>query len=584
SAEWLTTLLQQRCGIVQPRDFQVRHGMDLINGKDLFLVVAPGQGKTLVMYAPLLAAQALSQQGIAIIVAPTKLLTVQLSNGATKIGLRALAINEDTLRTAQYENHDLFKELAAGKDVRIAVMSPQMLSGERMNSFLRTASNKRQIRWFMVDEAHLVDEESTLWLEPYRGIKMMRARLVSGTIWAAFTGTATPSCSLAIAAGLGFRRGHYVDARYSVDRPNIKYITRFLEYPVSGAEFLDLAFLIPHDMTCAQDIPITLVFCNTIETGYRLMKFLDRLIPSTVPQRLKIVKLYNSLMPDNYRQKFVCDINSGTVLRIGICTDTCVYGFDVPGVRRTVNLGVPKSRQEAKQKDLRGGRDGSLAIAYSYAPDWVRDIPPETVQTKKEKHDAERRKKLEHDILLWFNPPPTMCPRRLDLESNGEVFEPRERWCSTCHPEPEVSSDATANAKWADILAASAPIKVASNVRSDGTYCALGVRTRQAFITMLLQWRGRVWKRTRGDCIDEPAQRFLPVFLINRLADKAHACTTYKKFEHVMTGWDSLSSHGVELFQWLTEILEGFKAARTQRTSENNIKVEEQDLKIVQHV
>ena len=47
----------------------------------------------------------------------------------TSCGLRALAINEDTLRSAHYEQRDLFRELLAGNDVRVILTRMDMSEG-----------------------------------------------------------------------------------------------------------------------------------------------------------------------------------------------------------------------------------------------------------------------------------------------------------------------------------------------------------------------------------------------------------------------------------------------------------------------
>lgn len=78
SPEWLKKLLQEKCHFHNVRDFQLKHGLELADSKDVFLVIAPGMGKTTVMLAPLLAAQARDQPGIGLIVVPTKALGVQL--------------------------------------------------------------------------------------------------------------------------------------------------------------------------------------------------------------------------------------------------------------------------------------------------------------------------------------------------------------------------------------------------------------------------------------------------------------------------------------------------------------------------
>ncbi len=45
----INQLLCQKCNISQAHNFQLNHRCDLVNGKDVFLVVGPGMGKTLVL-------------------------------------------------------------------------------------------------------------------------------------------------------------------------------------------------------------------------------------------------------------------------------------------------------------------------------------------------------------------------------------------------------------------------------------------------------------------------------------------------------------------------------------------------------
>ena len=77
SCQWLDALLREKCKVPSLREHQLIHGMDLNNGKDLFLVIATSQGKTIVLHAPLIAAQARKEDGIALLIAPTKVLVEQ---------------------------------------------------------------------------------------------------------------------------------------------------------------------------------------------------------------------------------------------------------------------------------------------------------------------------------------------------------------------------------------------------------------------------------------------------------------------------------------------------------------------------
>ncbi|KAJ7843532.1 hypothetical protein B0H14DRAFT_3456092 [Mycena olivaceomarginata] len=93
SAEWLDSLLH------------------LNDGQDVFLVIAPGFGKSVVLFAPLIAAQARGERGIAFMIVPTKVLAEQQAEVGRKYGLRAVAINEDSVREAYTrENRDLCAE------------------------------------------------------------------------------------------------------------------------------------------------------------------------------------------------------------------------------------------------------------------------------------------------------------------------------------------------------------------------------------------------------------------------------------------------------------------------------------------
>jgi len=73
----MENLLIEKCSLSTIRPFQLEHAMDLNAGKDLFLVIATGMGKTTVLHAPLLAAQARCEKGIALLIVPTKILVEQ---------------------------------------------------------------------------------------------------------------------------------------------------------------------------------------------------------------------------------------------------------------------------------------------------------------------------------------------------------------------------------------------------------------------------------------------------------------------------------------------------------------------------
>ncbi|KAJ7867729.1 P-loop containing nucleoside triphosphate hydrolase protein [Mycena olivaceomarginata] len=508
SRAWLDSLLREKCGVPSLFPHQLDHGKDLNDGRDLFLVIAPGLGKSIVLFAPLIAAQARGEQGLAFMIVPTKVLAEQQAEVGRKYGLRAIAINEDSVgEAATREKRDLFAEWAGGDDISVGVMSPQMLQGHRMGKLLNDPKIKRLVRWMLIDEAHVLDEESGTFREPYRGILHMRPRLPSSTVWAGVTGTATVTAALHIAAGLGFRPGQYVNARYTIDRHNVKIIPRFLEHPTSGFEFMDLSFIIPPDMKFAHDIILTLIFLKTIKSGYELMY-----IPALA--RVVIVHLGDSIN-------------------------------DPPEVR--------------KQQMGRPGHDGSPATAIVYAPAWVRQIPESQIMTKQGFADLERRRQLPDVTLQTFNATVDCCPREVDLKYNSEEFVRRPDCCSLHDPEPEQSRDLAMVAEWVKRYKELDQTAKAKTIRSDGTYTALDTVLKQSLTRIILAWRARKYCSVRKASNTGGGSVFvLPERFIQRIVDRAHACTSVDRFWGIMHDWEHLPFFGDDLFELLGEVLPGY--------------------------
>ncbi len=74
SSEWLDVLLRKKCGVEALHPHQSLHSYDLVRGRDVFLVIATGPDKTLIILAPLIAVQACRESGIALLLVPTKAL------------------------------------------------------------------------------------------------------------------------------------------------------------------------------------------------------------------------------------------------------------------------------------------------------------------------------------------------------------------------------------------------------------------------------------------------------------------------------------------------------------------------------
>ncbi|KAK1225471.1 hypothetical protein PQX77_011584 [Marasmius sp. AFHP31] len=514
--------------------------------------------------APLLAAKARREKGVGLMVVPTKALVEQTAAKAQEFGIHALAISEDTVQLARLEvpRRDLFAELFAGKDVCLGIMSPQMLRGSRMEQILRTPSSRNLVRWFLIDEADLAHDKDGPFGAPYTALAPVRHMLSPKTVWVAVTGSATPSDSRSLAKLYGFHSGSYVHACYSLDRPNIKYTTRFLQHAHTTDSFLDLSFVIPFGIQTVEDIIPTLIFARTIKEGYALMSFLDSLLPISLPNRFEIIKLYNSLMPQEYRIEFRSDFeNPARELRIGIVTDTLTFGFDIR-VNRVIILDTAPlvKPPRLKQRVGRAGRDGSPSEVITYAPAWVQipKAPVTSDSTKTEKENVKRRADLPLTTLKWYNPTEECCTRGADMEyfspDHSFVCDKENPLCSFHAGDNNTHPDLLGVQKWDNHLKTVKP----RGLRTDRTYRALDSRLQKSLIACLERWRVREWRDIRGDNIDDTCEMFFPDYILEHLVDRAHICSTIERFRHVLSGWEYLEKCGDQLFTFITQAMKDY--------------------------
>ncbi|KAF8174654.1 hypothetical protein K438DRAFT_1609121, partial [Mycena galopus ATCC 62051] len=260
--------------------FQLDLSVHINTGKDIFCVCVTGAGKTVLLQAGTIVAAARGETGICLIIIPTKVLVEQQAEVASEWGLRALPINKDTIWEAALVKCSLWQELSSGDNVRIVIMTPQMVQGTRMQQLLSLPIFAASVRWVSIDEAHLIDQQDGVFVGPYLGLFLLQVKLPSTAMWMAVTVTAMVEHTPIIAAKLGFKADAYINARYLVNRPNIKYIPHFFEHPTTGTEHLNISFVIPRNLTSAKGIISTVIFVKTIERRFSYMDYLDILLPS----------------------------------------------------------------------------------------------------------------------------------------------------------------------------------------------------------------------------------------------------------------------------------------------------------------
>ncbi|KAI0069398.1 hypothetical protein K474DRAFT_1580022, partial [Panus rudis PR-1116 ss-1] len=173
---------------------------------------------------------------------------------------------------------NLWEEAASGK-YQVILFSPETLShattSSEFHKFITNEDVLKMLGIFAVDEMHLVNQWGKDFRKAYGQIKTVRAYLPEWTSFLALTATLEPGAETKdVLDSLGFEVGRFHFERRDCERYNISIITREIKYTISGAEFRDLDWLIPADIETPSDVPKTLLYCESIEFGHRVVRYL----------------------------------------------------------------------------------------------------------------------------------------------------------------------------------------------------------------------------------------------------------------------------------------------------------------------
>ena len=392
----LTQALKMHFGFDKFKGNQEAIIESLLSGRDTFVIMPTGGGKSLCYQLP-----ALMSEGTAIVISPLIALMKNQVDSMRNFGEHdsiAHFLNSSLTKSA---TDQVKSDIVAGA-TKLLYVAPESLTKEENIEFLKTV----RISFYAVDEAHCISEWGHDFRPEYRRIRPIINEIGSRPV-IALTATATPKVQHDIQKNLAMNDAAVFKS--SFNRENLFYEIR-LKTPNTDRDIIRFIKQRPGKSG--------IIYCLSRKKVEELAELLRVNNIRALPYHAGMDPATRSANQDAFLMESVDVI---------VATIAFGMGIDKPDVRFVIHYDIPKSLEGYYQETGRSGRDGGEGICLTF---YSRKDLQKMEKFMQGKPITEQE--IGHQLLLETAAyaESSLCRRKTLLHYFGENFEKEN--CGNC--------------------------------------------------------------------------------------------------------------------------------------------------------